>query len=471
MFKNNYLYFVIKILFIFFASFVNASNQKINLKIFDFNEDYSSERNKKAKYYTFEDLILRSLEFGLDCQEKTQMVFQAKRAVKVKLSNILPQINLISIADSALNRSLSVETFVPFVGFLFPGRWYDWQAAKYLRQAEGESLAALFADKAQVVQNLYFNIELQLWSIRVLKFYVNEINNIIDLLKKQRKVSSRRVSAADIAVLQNIKGKLGYDLAFTDSLSSLLPQLATALGNKPDFDWATLEVEPHKIQSVKGLTKRKYSEFWYDALTKAPEIKNIQFLILASKKNRKKFYFDFLDPDSGNNLGFGYGSSIKMSRSSTGILEVQLERSKMSLSNAIQDALNNYNDSVDSFPGIILGLKQLEHIRADVESHLNDKKVALDINKIIRFFDYSVGQALRYVGSYFVLRSAEANLNRYTWNGKVYRIVNEYIYDKVPGFLIDIKKMYSNKRTIMHKVLRIHGPQMPLMRDTSLERP
>lgn len=437
----------------FFSIFVFAERHQI--KLFELDKEYPSPCDDPTNpCYTMEDLVKQALERGLDSLEKIQLLYQARKDVKVKMGELLPQINPLSIATAAMDRNISIDTVIPLVGFLFPSRWYEWKASRHLAEAELESVGSVFADRTQAVQHLYFDIQMQIWSIRILEFYIKEIEELIEFVKEQQRTGIRQVTDADIGILENLKGKLIYDRAFIDALSAALPQLATAIGLSPNFDWSHLKIEPHNFDSLNHINRREYQEFWPDALARSTEVKNVEYLIEATKDNKRGVYFDFFDPGSGNELGFGYGSRIKISRSKVEVLRLALRRTKMQLSNLIQNSLNNYNDAVGSFPGIENGLKYLDSISEAIEDHVNDTSVPLDITRIVRHFKYAEGQAIRYTYSYFTFRIAEADLNRYTWRGKFYDIAHEYRIFKVPEFLEKIKKANSFRQRFRKNVRR-----------------
>jgi hypothetical protein len=441
------------------ALFSLASNAVTHpLRLFDFNARYPSGCEDLTRTcYKVEDQVKLALENGVETREQIQMLFQAQQVVKMKLGRILPELNFSSAVSAGMAGAISMDLVLPFVGFLFPNRWFDWEASRRLLDAEKESLNTLFANRANAVLNLYFNIQLQIWSIRILKFYINEIEKLIVFLKAQVVSGKPRASAEDIGILENIQGKLLYDRAFIDALSSALPYVATAINLPPEFDWGDLKLEPHDVGLLKHQPRRHYLDIWPGALIKSTEVKNLAFLIEAAESNKRSNYFDFFDPSSGNNLGYGYGPRIKIARSSIEVLKIQLKSAQFQLSNAIQDSLNNYNDSVDSFPGIEEGLNALEDIRSGVENHINDVTQPLDINRIMRHFQWAEGQALRYVSAYFTFLIAEANLNRYEWKGRYYDIVRDTIANKVPQFLENVNQAFSFWQAVKGTAKKLFG--------------
>lgn len=426
---------------------------------FDFDAVLPTD-DSQGPSYTVDDLIKKALEFGMDSRQAIQILFQVRSAARIKLGDLLPQINASSLAYSAATStpmaSLGSESIFPLIGFLFPSRWYDYKSAKKLKKAEEATVATLFADTAQTIQHIYYDIQRQIWAIQILEFYTHQAEAMIQVLEGQYIDGVRRASEEDLAILENIRGQYASCRAYIDALSSVLPRLASAIGLSPHIDWKDLKVENHRIVPLTGhIFLREYDEFFDTALLKSTELKNVNFLLESAKKLKKGTYWDFFDPSSGNSLGFGYTHRIKVASSSVEFLKLQHMRTKMQISNAIQDALNNYNDSVAAIPAIEKALSKLPAISKAVEDHINDSTVPLDINRLIRYFQYAESQALLHINNYFIFKDAEADLNRYTWNGRIYDRVTEYKEIKVREFLQNVKKSHSLVRAFKRQMDKI----------------
>lgn len=433
---------LIKILLICLFSSQNILAYKLN--IFDLHKNYPSPcENSPKECFTLENLIKRSLEFSTEVREEVQLVYQADATTKIKLGQILPQADPLTAVTAGIDASASVDNITPLLGILFINRWFDWKASRRLRHAEQEILNTILANRAQTVQSLYFDIHKQTWSIRILEFYIREIDNLIIFLKSQN-----RNTLEAIAVLENIKGKLIYDRAYVDALSATYPQLASAVGLAPNFDWSDLKIDAHSVASLSHEKTKEYKDFWPKAQARSTEIKSAEYFLQAGIKNKKIPYFDFFDPATPISLDMGYVSRIKSAQSNVEVLNIRLLRTQMQLSNAIHNALNNYNDAVLSFSGIENALHNLEDIKISAEENINNTEVPLDINKINRYLRYSKITALSYVASYFNFLSAQADLNRYTWDGKIYEMVKNFITVELPTIQKEAKKQLRFRRSL-----------------------
>jgi hypothetical protein len=433
-----------KILFLSlsFAYFALAAEQRI--KLFDFNKSFPSHcENPGESCLSLEDLVMLGLKHGLSARQEVQLLFQLSQNAKVQRGQLLPQANFLTMADSITSPSLSQDLVLPLLGFLFPNRWSQWGASKELSKAELQSLATLFANLANNIQHIYYDIQSQIWAVRVLNFYIKEADNLMKFFMFHIDNSNKRITNEHISVVKNIKSLLIYELANIDNLSATYPKLATAIGLSPKHDWSELKLEDIQIKTGHNIRLPHYLEVWPLAYEHSSEIKNVEHLIKAAKKRKRASYFDFIDPSSGNNMSFSFGNRIKIARSNVRALELQLKSTEMQLSNNIHNILNGLNNSLAPYPSTLIALDALHDMRDAVEKNLHNALVPLDTNLIIRYFSYAKGQANLYINLYFSLLSSQADLDRYTWNGPIYDMVNKYINKEVPRLVKEAKKEFS----------------------------
>ncbi len=457
---NSHTVRVIKKSFLlaFFCSHLMAHE----IRLFDFSD--AQHISHSGPCFTLDELIKKALEFSTDSRQAIEILFQVRQSTRIKLGDLLPQINASSMAYAAATStpmaSLGSDSIFPIIGFLFPSRWFDWKSSKKLKKAEREVVSTLFADTAQSIQSIYYDVQRQHWSIKVLEFYFDQIDDLVTSLNAQDGTTAR-ASEEDLAILENIRSDLASRKSFIDGLSSILPRLASAIGLDPHNDFGHLPVEPYQVEPLTGkIFKRHYSEFFDAAIAKSTELKNIDYLIKSATYLKKGTFWDFMDPASGKYMGIGYGHRIKVARSSIKFLKFQRSRTEMQISNAIQDTLNNYNDAVEAIPEVEKGVAKLEVIRAALEKHVKDSSVDLDINKVMRYFTIAPNMALLFINNFFIFKEAEASLNRYTWRGPVYDRVFEYKEKKIGEFLERVEKSHSfnhSFRKSMIKVRRFFG--------------
>jgi hypothetical protein len=437
-----------------------GSEGLVRLGVFDFeasNQDISKMKIEDEKsFYTVRDLVKQALEYGLESQAHGQLLFRAREEVIAKLGHVLPQLDLLSTAESAASRHVSVHTVLPLVGFLFPNRWLSFGATRMLKKAQEENLATLFANQVQAIEHLYFDIQMQYWSLRVMDFYIDELNKIIECLKIQIATGSMNFRQEHISALVNRRATLEFHRAFMDGLASDLPKIASAIGLDPSVDWAGLRIEHFPIDFAPK-PKRNFHDFYERAILHSSELESHRQMLRAAKRTTKAAYLNIFDPHSGHHLGIGYPSEIKIQRSERASILLEIESTKLEISNSIQEALNYYTEATKSMPILHEGLRELDNMRAAAEEELNHAALgdSFDFTVVDRFFQVAEQQTLNYIKSFFVYRIAVADFNRLTWSGEYYEIVDEYHKFGMPQFLRRIRKEHSFRNGIARKARRI----------------
>lgn len=428
------------------------------LKLFNFHASFPSECDQENIHcYTVEEIVKNAIENSPSARQQVYTLFQARQQVKVQVGQLLPQINLSNIIDNAISSAFSLDSIVPLVGFLFPGRWFNFGASKNLRDAEAESLNALYGNLALHIQLLNYNIQSQIWNMRIYEHYSNQIKALIDYFEDQQSPGYGRASKEEIALLENELSVVVFSLGFANNLSAYYPQLAYAMGYDPNLDWGEMHLMPEPVVSLSKAKIPVYEKLWSKVLERSPEVRNIEFLIEAAKNNKNASYYNFIDPASGTNLNVGFGPTVKINRAAIKNLKEQLKGTRQELSTTIQTNINYMQQSLTSIPSIEHAFVSLENIRSDVERHINNRKEKLNIQKIIRYFVYSRNQAINYVVSFFNYKNAEATLNRYTWTDVIYEKVLQIEADKLSIYLSQVNEETSLRGTLSRKMAKIKG--------------
>lgn len=440
-------------------------------ELFNFGEGNIMNEEEPLHQWTLTELVKESIERGLDTREKLLDFYLARKVNHAEGMHLLPELNVIATIGAGMERAATLESIVPLVGFLLPSRWFNFHSTRHLKKAEKEGLITVMANSAKNIQMLYLDILRQTWLITIAEFYCNKIDELVDFFQQERQRGIRRLNDDDLAVLENIKGKILYDRAFVDALSASYPKLATAIGRSPKLDWSTMHIEPLPMPLLFEGQKKKYSEYVTTAFQRSSELRIIDELILAAKHHKRGVYFDPIDPDSGNNVGLAIAPRIKICRANIALLVNRRLKTEMEIGNAIQDEINNYNDAVESLPALNLSLKSLFIMKEGMQRQINDPNATIDFNELVRLINYAKGAAVRYVNAYFTLVRADAALDRLVWRGEVYNIVNDYRFYEIPNLMKKIRRELSWRGTIKNKLKRAHFRLMRLKQHLQCNHP
>lgn len=398
-------------------------------------------------------LIRRALEYGLESQHNMQELYVARKEVIREFGHIFPQLNVLATLESAGNRHVSVEAVLPLVGFIFPNRWFSIFAARSGRKATEESIETAFADTVQEIEHLYYEIQLQQWSLRVMDFYLKEYEQVIEFIKNKIATGSNRFTPEHLSVFKIHYNELIHKRAFMDSLAAALPHMATILGFDPRVDWASLKIQP-TIIDFEDQPIRQYDEFYPKAEINSSEIRALGYLIKAAKRTLRANYFTFLDPHSGRDFGIHYLTHLKIAHSKVSSLKIEIKMQKNNISNNLQHALNQYSESTKSTRVLRGSLGELENLRSEAQKQLTDESTPFEIVTVTRYFEEAKKQALNFIYSYFVYHTAVADFNRYTREGEYYQIVRDY-RDKIPVFIKNVRREHSFRHRAIKSIKSI----------------
>lgn len=422
-----------------------STKQNYTLGKFNFHEanNLVNDEIGDPSAWTVSGLIKHALEFGLESEKNMQELFAAKQEAQKEFGHIFPQINALATLEAGSGH-VSVEAVLPFFGFIFPNRWFSFFAAGSGLKATEENLATLFANTVQEIEHLYYDIQLQKWSLRVMDFYLTEYEKVIELIENKIASGSQKFTSEHLSIFKIQYNELTHKRAFLDSLAAALPHMATILGLDSRVDWADLKIHPTMID-LDDQPKRYYNEFYSKAVANSSEIRTLRHMIKAAKRTMRANYFTFLDPHSGRDLGLHYLAHIKIARSKITSLEIDIGLQKNKISSALQESLNKYTEATKSTHYLRRSLlNELENLRLKAEEQLidEDEHKHFDVVTVTRYFDEAKKQALNFIYSYFVYRTAVADFNRYTREGEYYQLVENY-RNLVPAFLKKIEREHS----------------------------
>ena len=320
-----------------------------------------------------------------------------------------------------------------------------------MRAGEAENLISIYGNLALNVQTTYYSVRQQMWLIRVLEFYIDEIDRMIAFLRHQQIDGEPRASEENIALLKSLRGQWATQLAFTNNLTATLPLLSSLMGLDPSLDWGHMPVEPDVLDFNLSMPVPEYDEIWEVAVSRSPEVKNMLNQLEAAKHNKSAAKYTYLDPATGVNLGYGYTQNIKIKRSLMQVSNIQVQQAKLSLQTSIQSSINNIWDAHEGTPNIRSALEALGFIRRGVEQHLNDDTEPLDIQRVMRYLVYAQSSALSFVNMYYFFYVNKATLERFTWTGDAYEYVKQYLMEQLPKSLKEVEKSASFRTAMKSK--------------------
>ncbi len=267
--------------------------------------------------YSIDDLVGRAKFSAYSVSQEAERVFQARQKVKMAIGNLLPHFNLKDLLVFSGGPMGGIEAVGSFLPFIFPSNWYKVSEAKELNKAQGKSFASLRGNEMQYVENFVYLVQRDLLLQKLMQAELvkqKEIHRII--VKKERYgllpprsgdkyYSSVLLLEQDLNQLQTL---IDYELSsLAHAVALPVTNGITALDGVALPDLTQVTPIDHKVL-IEVAQKKSY------------EVATLAFLIEASKKNKKVQAWGFLDPNSGEYIGFGYASQLKVGESQERIL-------------------------------------------------------------------------------------------------------------------------------------------------------
>lgn len=361
------------------------------------------------------------LSQNFSVQKSLNKVYQAKVKVSASRAALLPKLNLSGLFSGG-GFALSAISFL--MPFLNPGNWMDLRASKDLLKAEGQSFYISELNTYASVQSLYSTVVSDLAVRKALKLKADNMEILARIVKDQYNFGL--VGEVDY---RQAEAQLQMAQIQVSQIEELLIQEQASLRELLALPLTTNMVieEVHTTPSI--YENETPTTLLPIAVSKSPEMGQLNFLIEASKNGRWKTFFGFMsgatysssgNPAQFNNLkpgasfafDFGTFPALEMSQLNIDLFEIQkkeveslhaqvlegtlgglqeanrqLELAKSAVENqkiVYQSQLEKYNlGTTDLFPVIAASNEHLSAMMALVKAQANLDSLRVNLNRII----------------------------------------------------------------------------------------
>ncbi len=358
--------------------------------------------------YSIDDLVGRAKFNAYAVSQEAEKVFQARQKVKIAIGNLLPHFNLKDLLVFSGGPFGGIEAVGSFLPFIFPSNWYKVAEAKQLNKAQGKSFASLRGNEMQYVENFIYLVQRDILLQKLMLAELDkqkEIHRII--VKKERygllPPKSGEKYYSSVLLLEQDLNQLQTLVDY--ELSSLAHAVALPVSN------GIAVLEPVPLPDLTKAVAVNYKTLVERAQKKSFEVATLGFLIEASKKSKKVFAWGFLDPNSGDYLGFGYASQLNVGQSQERILASKRDETLSLIEQRVFLGSSEYNATLTSF----------NIARAGVAT----SQARLDrLNKRLRTGDEKIDD------EYFVQELAESNQSLLKFSANELSAVHSYLISR-----------------------------------------
>lgn len=420
--------------FLAFFSLLSFSFSLLGRIPFDYSM-YNDQKKRSCDYETYEkcyslDEIVEKLKTNnYDVRDKLQSLIQARQNIRVKLGRLFPSFHM-SLGISA---GLADFTAIPsLLGFLFPHNWFNWKESKLFYLAQRHSYKALLVNEIVTGVELYYILHQEFVETEIYMHYYRLMDEIEKFLVSEMDKSYSKITKYHLRRIKALKHKGKIKATFLQNeFKDTFPLIANLMAMPIDSRWDKSTIVLQKLPNLDKYEKKDQNAFYEKVIELSPEVKTIDYLLLASNYTKKSRIFSFLSPGAGADDGFGVGyfSQIKIAQSKKKQLEIRREKAKSLLKVRIHALLLNHNAAIDTYREAILGRGNAKNLLDDFFSDYEETKF-FDVEMLIDILDLALQFDLNRNFSQHYFFANKSKIDRMLFQGPFFSSIDKLIPKK-----------------------------------------
>ncbi len=291
--------------------------------------------------------------------ENAQRVYQAKETINFSKRNLLPRLNFWNILKLPFDWASAIDIVQDLAPFLVPNNWFRVSESKLFYLAQKEQYRALWANEVMTSKLLYLNTLRDIDFLSLLENQSRQLKELIDIVETRAVFGE--VPPQVLKFLKIRKLEVQEDIRSLETLVFEETKALTLLMGLPQE--TKLRLQSIQLPNVEDLSAISFDTFIFRAIDNAPEINQYIYVKEALKYVKKEAYFSFLGSSttsrgisSGvfNNipiqdgLGFGLGSSIRISKSEGQIIDINKQATTEVIKKSLYVLVNNFNSYIEN---------------------------------------------------------------------------------------------------------------------------
>ncbi len=327
---------------------------KILITILLFTLSYA---HAEEKVISLDEVASKVKETNFTILENAQRIYQAKETITFNKRNLLPKLNLWNVLKLPFDWASAIDMVQDIAPFLVPNNWFRVSQSKLFYLAQKEQYRALWANEVMTAKLLYTNTLRDQSFLKLLKTQETQLSELIAIVKTRTVFGE--VPPQVLKFLKIRKLEIEEDIRLLDSLVyEEIKAMSYLMGIPQEID---LKLENIVLPVVEDLNPISFDTFVFRAMDNAPELNQYAYIKEALKYVRKEAYFSFLGASTTsrgagggvfNNiplqdgLGFGLGSSVRITRSEGKILDINAEATKEVIKKNLYNLVYNFNSYI-----------------------------------------------------------------------------------------------------------------------------
>lgn len=219
----------------------------------------------------------------------TMRTYQAKANIEKARADLLPRLNIWSIAKIILDPTSIIDQIQDIAPFLVPANWSRLEQNKILYQAEQEGLRALWGNEVHVTKMLYMRILFDQKLLSHISASIKDMDQVHEIVKFHETFGAVRPGTArDIEI--RLLGLREDEENLRLLISQEIDELSYALAIKADVQ---MELAPVALPSVPGLKPIDYKAYEARVVSISPERRQYTYFLQTLEYIRQEVRYSF----------------------------------------------------------------------------------------------------------------------------------------------------------------------------------
>ena len=362
--------------------------------------------------------------------ENAERVYQKKEGIKFARANLLPKLNIWNLLKlpAVFVDPLAVGDIIQDLApFLVPANWFKVGQSKHLYRAQKEQYRALWANEVNTSKLLFYSVYRDKQFSELLIDKKSNYKELMEIARIRNIFGSGNIFAYNLIrdrYLSLVEDSRNLNNLVFNETKEL--QFLVGINNEEEVSL----VRP-ALSDLENASKIEFSKIIFKAIEASPEVFQYEHLLNALAKIKGQINFSILGASTfslgeGNGvfdhipiqdgLGFGMGSSIKITKSEGRILKTQLKATIETIKKQVNVLVNEYNSLITNYR---ITQERMQLANSNYDSMISHISIGgtLDVLEMIEVLDNLYASKILLLSYRYRFSELVEKLKRITFSG------------------------------------------------------
>lgn len=281
-----------------------------------------------------DDVVKRVSQNNFKVYENAQRVYQAKLNIEKARGELLPKLNIWSLAKVIIDPLSIVDSITDVAPFLVPANWFRAEEVRLIYLAEKEGYRALWGNEVYAAKSLFTHYLMDQNLLVYTQSSILEMNKIHKIVQTREDFggakagTAREIEIKILGLMEDEQNLLSLLRVEHDELSYLLGYEASTI----------LSTNPIKLLDLEKLSPIQLKDYEFRMLSTSPERRQFDHFLSVLSEIKKEIEYSFLGGSTisrgvgggvfdglpeGGDLSFGTGSALKIVETQREVMSMQ----------------------------------------------------------------------------------------------------------------------------------------------------